>query len=80
MTDGARVLLDTNVLVAATDEARSGHVRAREFLADEDRELIVTAQVVREYLVMATRPQDVNGLGLPGDTAASNLDDLLTGV
>lgn len=80
MTDGARVLLDTNVLVAATDEARSGHARAREFLADEDRELIVTAQVVREYLVMATRPQDVNGLGLPGDIAASNLDDLLTGV
>jgi len=80
MTDEARVLLDTNVLVAATDETRSGHVRARELLADDERELIVTTQVVREYLVMATRPQAANGLGLSGQAAAANLDDLLLGV
>ncbi len=80
MTDAARVLLDTNILVAATDETRSGHVRAGELLTDEERELIVTTQVVREYLVMATRPQSANGLGLSGETAVANLDDLLYGV
>lgn len=80
MTDHVRVLVDTNVLVAATDEGRSSHAHASEFFADEERELIVTSQVVREYLVAATRPRAANGLGFTGDEAVANLDDLLLGV
>ena len=41
---------------------------------------MVTAQVAREYLVVATRPRATNGLGLSGDVAVANLDDLLIGV
>lgn len=80
MTDRESVLVDTNILVAAIDEARSGHRHAVEFLANDERELIVTAQVIREFLAVATRPMAANGLGLSGAMAEANLDDLLIDV
>ena len=74
------MVLDTNVLLSATDHARPGHDRAVALLTEDDRDLVVTAQVAREYLSTATRPTSANGMGLPGDVAVSNLDDLLIGV
>ena len=79
-TTSARVLLDTNVLLSATDSTRPGHVRALELFSGDDRELVVTMQVAREYLSTATRPVAGNGFGLPGEVAVANLEDLLTGV
>lgn len=75
-TEDKRVLVDTNVLLAATDTSRERHSAARDFLdrglAGEYR-LFVVGQIFREYLVVATRPIRSNGFGLPVHDAISNL-------
>lgn len=75
MTRGEVVLLDTNVLLAATDRSRAAHHASREFLTRSARSGIhcaVTGQVLREYLVVATRPIEVNGLGLALEDGLAN--------
>jgi len=57
------VLVDTSILLEATDEARSHHLAARAFLERRTR-LVFPAQVIREFLVVATRPVSANGLGM----------------
>lgn len=74
------VVVDTNVLLAATDRSRANHVRATLFLDRDERRLVLTPQIVREYLAVATRPTEVNGLGLPADTADRNLGRLLADI
>jgi predicted nucleic acid-binding protein len=69
-------ILDTNVLVAATAPVRPGHEAAWRLLDGSDR-LAVTPQVVREFLVVATRPREVNGLGLPAEIAVANVETYL---
>jgi predicted nucleic acid-binding protein len=70
-----RALLDTNVLLAATDEGRSEHAKS---LAALERwpalgtALYTSGQVLREYLVVSTRPVDLNGLGLDRRDALLN--------
>ena len=65
-------LLDTNVLVDATDVKRPRHAAAVELL-ERRPALVLSAQVAREYLVVATRPPAVNGLGLRMADALDNL-------
>jgi len=79
-TRSDRVLVDTNVLLAASDEGRRGHAQAVHLLESDDRELVVTSQVVREFLSAATRPARSNGLSLDGIAAVDNLEDLLVEV
>ncbi|HEX7738384.1 MAG TPA: type II toxin-antitoxin system VapC family toxin [Marmoricola sp.] len=79
-TTNDRVLVDTNVLLAATDGDRRGHRQAVRFLETDDRELVVTSQIVREFLSAATRPAASNGLGLDGEVAVDYLEDLLVEV
>lgn len=71
-----RVMLDTNVLLAATDEGRTEHRDAlmiiNEWAAD-DVTLCTSGQVLREYLAVATRPAERNGLGLKPADAVSNV-------
>ena len=77
MTDGERIMLDTNILLAATDESRPDHETAREIIATsgkKGRGLCVSGQIVREYLVVATRSAELNGLGLSAIHAISNVD------
>jgi predicted nucleic acid-binding protein len=68
-------MLDTCVLLAATDESRKGH---RDALAVFDEwpaagaALYISGQILREYLAVATRPVTVNGLGLPLADALDN--------
>lgn len=69
----ALVVVDTNILLAATDRARSAHLAATAFLNDDERRLTLTPQIVREYLAVATRPVEVNGLGLASADALANL-------
>lgn len=64
-------LVDTNVLIAAVHSPREHHDAALALLAGS-RELAVSGQVIREFLVTATRPAEVNGLGLPSEAAANN--------
>jgi predicted nucleic acid-binding protein len=73
---GTKVLIDTNVLLEATDEGRRFHVRAMDLFrsADDDGvDLYLSTQVIREYLVVATRPIENNGLGMTTHTALDNI-------
>jgi predicted nucleic acid-binding protein len=71
-----RVMLDTNVLLAATDEGRAEYDRALMVLngwAARHTELCTSGQVLREYLAVATRPAGKNGLGLKSPEAVGNV-------
>lgn len=61
-----RVIIDTNVLVAAADSTRPGHLAARSLIESDPRALCVSGQVLREFLVVGTRPVAQNGLGMAG--------------
>lgn len=73
----ALVLVDTNVLLAATDTSRAAHAAATAFLNHDERRLALTPQIVREYLAVSTRPVDVNGLGLAAADAVANVTQFL---
>ena len=78
MTRGDLVLADTNVYLSATDRSRANHGDAWRFFQQCTAAGIhcaVTGQILREYLVVATRPVDVNGLGLSLDHALSNVSE-----
>lgn len=71
-----RLLLDTNVLLAATDEGRSAHGQAVAAINEwpaAGTTLYTSGQVLREYLSVATRPVAQNGLGLAREDAAANV-------
>ena len=72
-----RVFVDTNVLVDATNLDRPSHASALAFL-ERRPGLVFSAQIAREYLVVATRPVAVNGLGLTLDVALANLAEYRT--
>jgi predicted nucleic acid-binding protein len=67
--------VDTNVLVDATDTKRPRHGKCHALL-ERGSGLVFSAQVVREYLVVATRPTALNGLGLTGPDALANITEL----
>lgn len=74
---GDVLFVDTNVLLSATDRARRGYPRARRLLqaaATAGYHLALSGQILREYLTAATRPVEVNGLGLPAADALRNVD------
>lgn len=61
------ILVDTNVLLAATTPGRSLHSAALEVLNEWPNggvSLLTSGQILREYLVVATRPASSNGLEL----------------
>ena len=65
-------LVDTNVLIDATNTRRPHHDDALAVL-ESGTALVLSAQVIREYLVVATRPPGVNGLGMTMATALDNI-------
>lgn len=76
MTDVEPCFVDTNVLLSATDRDRAAHREALEFLTgglNGSERLYASGQVFREYLVVATRPRDDNGLGQSPREASENL-------
>jgi len=71
-----QVMLDTNVFLAATDEGRAEHRDALTVLNDwaaGHTSLCTSGQVLREYLAVATRPAERNGLGLHLPDALANV-------
>lgn len=71
-----RVMLDTNVLIAATDESRAEHRDALTVVNDwatRRTELCTSGQILREYLAVATRSAEKNGLGLNRSDALGNV-------
>ena len=62
-----RILLDTNILLRLDDKTHRHHAdvqSAVELLGKSGHEMVLVPQVIYEYWVVATRPMDVNGLGL----------------
>ena len=79
-TPDEALFVDTNVLVTATDESRLNHDETRQLLGragNHGLDLAASGQVVREYLVVATRPHETNGLGLQPQDAATNVSEFL---
>lgn len=74
MATGCEALfLDTNVLLSATDPARERHRHALQAIDGQPGSgLFVSGQILREYLVVATRPREANGLGLSQVDAVAN--------
>ena len=71
-----RAMLDTNVLLAATDEGRAEHDQALEIVNDwpgRGTTLYTSGQILREYLAVATRTVERNGLGLNLADAVANV-------
>jgi predicted nucleic acid-binding protein len=76
-----RVFLDTNVLLAATDEGRKEHglaVAALDAWPAAGVTLYASGQIRREYLSVATRAVQQNGLGLAQADALVNVRALST--
>ncbi len=76
MTRGSVLFLDTNVFLAATDRSRAEHSACTALLVEVGSagcHLACTPQVLREYLVVATRPVEANGLGLASIDAQTNV-------
>lgn len=72
---GERLFCDTNVLLSAVDRRRPLHSRAFRVLNEYPNrgvELCVSGQVLRECLVVSTRPVEANGLGLTLSAALGN--------
>ena len=75
------ILVDTNILLRTQDVQTSGHADAVAFMLQvHDRvrhPFVACAQVLIEFWSVATRPADVNGLGMTAERAAAKLDDLV---
>jgi predicted nucleic acid-binding protein len=71
------VVVDTNVLLAATDRSRDSYSAASQLISEDERRLAITPQIVREYLAVATRPMEANGFGLAGEDAVANVEQFL---
>lgn len=76
MKEGSRCFVDTNVLLAASDADREAHSACLDLVKSAMSggvSLFVSGQVIREYLVVATRPISENGLGMTVKDALSNV-------
>ena len=76
-TSAKRVLLDTNVLLAATLPGRPHFATANKILetgTGAGTDLFTSGQILREYLAAATRPATTNGLGLEPAQALENVE------
>lgn len=77
---GDIVFVDTNVLLTATDRRRNQHQEAQSVIAGAGSagiHLALSGQILREYLVVATRPTEANGLGLGPADAVKNIEAIL---
>ena len=73
------LFLDTNILLAATDESRHHHLLASRLLSASGSlgcRCALSGQIIREYLVVATRSVEANGLGLDAADALANVEQL----
>lgn len=74
---GRSIFLDTNILLSASDRDRPDFSTCRNIFSNAIEggyHLYISPQIIREYLVVATRPVDVNGLGLSLKDALHNID------
>ncbi|BAZ45348.1 hypothetical protein NIES4102_23690 [Chondrocystis sp. NIES-4102] len=75
-----KYLLDTNILLRASDKASVHHtlaVKAVASLIAQGYECVITAQVLIEFWVVATRPIEVNGLGWSVEQTENKINQLI---
>lgn len=75
-TDVEPCFVDTNILLSATDTDRAGHANSHSLLEkglSGELRLFACGQVLREYLVVATRPVENNGLNINPKKAIENV-------
>lgn len=78
LTAGELIFMDTNILLSATDVSRKEHSAAKNILgliSNSGYHTVVSGQVLREYLVVATRPLNTNGFGMSSGDAVHNLKE-----
>jgi predicted nucleic acid-binding protein len=71
------LFIDTNIVLRLLNPAAPEHPSVRQTLAlleAQGARLVIGLQVLVETWVVATRPMDQNGLGLPATTARQLLD------
>lgn len=77
---GEILFVDTNVLLTATDVLRPSHLEAQRIFSKASQQgfhLALSGQILREYLAVATRPVEANGLGLTVPDAVENVEQFL---
>jgi predicted nucleic acid-binding protein len=75
---GEPVFIDTNILLGACDESRETHgacVKAISESGESGFHPVTSTQVLREFLVVATRPESANGLSLQTTQALDNITE-----
>lgn len=74
-----RHLVDTNILLRWTDKASPEHILCANVIESlkQSTETWICAQALIEYYGVATRPREVNGLGMDIAVAQSALMDIL---
>ena len=75
-----RILLDTNVLLRSVETDHPQHPIAEAAivaLTERGDRLLLVPQVIYEFWVVATRPAEVNGLGMPPEEAPERVQDSL---
>jgi predicted nucleic acid-binding protein len=76
-----KYLLDTNVVLRFANPSDQQHDLVTEAIAillEQSNECYLTAQVLIELWVVATRPVDVNGLGWSTQQASNVIEQILT--
>lgn len=76
-----KYLLDTNILLRASDRASPRYALAVNSVASliaQGHECVITAQVLIEFWVVATRPLEVNGLGWSIEQTESKINRLIS--
>ena len=74
------ILVDTNVLLRLAQRASPHHLTAKSAvlsLVDASITLCIVPQVIYEFWVAATRPLEVNGLGLDIEATQQSIQGLL---
>ena len=75
-----QILLDTNILINILNESSTHHERAKtdvKKLLDDDHDLFVCPQVLRECYKVMTTPAKANGLGFAPERAHEEIQDLM---
>jgi len=78
MTADNRYFVDTNILLTACDADRKHHSACHDWLKMAfagNVSLYLSGQILREYLVVATRKDSENGLGMKPEEALSNITE-----
>ncbi len=76
------LLIDTNVLLRIAQAASVDHVVAKSAvltLVNANFTLCIVPQIIYEFWVAATRPQDVNGLGMDIDAVQQSILEMTKG-